>query len=407
MTPKSHRAVQMEGRMSAPSLQKPARMAFANQLRAVAALMVVWLHLGVHYWTGAGFAAATLGFSAAPAQTHVPFWASLSHVFGSATRVDFGALGVAVFFLISGFVIPLSLRDLKPARFLLARAIRIFPTYIACFSLLLLAWWLVRTMGWGPGRPEVSLRDILAQAFLVGDVFATAPLDLVSWTLQIEIKFYLLSALIATSLVSGTLTGVYVLAVLALLASGLHRWAAFNEALTASIGANAPFVFKQLFVQAGFVIYIFCGYVFLLYYEARITLTKAAVHIAALFLLSIAIEWLCEVPTGVLKSVAWNQLLAIGVFYAALRWCPKFGNARALDFLARISFPLYLVHLTIGWGSLVLLRHVGVNSALSLLAALALSLLFAWLLHLTVEVPSMRLNEWMKRKDAGATRSAP
>jgi peptidoglycan/LPS O-acetylase OafA/YrhL len=169
-------------------------------------------------------------------------------------------------------------------------------------------------MAWGPGRPDVSVRDVISQAFLVGDVMATQLLDLVSWTLHIELKFYLISALIAASLVRNELRGIYVFVLVSVVGAALHRWPAFNQLLSASIGPNAPFIYKQLFVQAGFVVYIFCGYVFLLYYEKQISLRHALLNASVLHLLSIGIEQLRSVPASVLNSVAWNQLLAICIF---------------------------------------------------------------------------------------------
>jgi peptidoglycan/LPS O-acetylase OafA/YrhL len=52
---------------------------------------------------------------------------------------SFAAFGVSQFFLISGFVIPLSLNQATTPSFLRARAWRIIPTYVAGFSFTLLA----------------------------------------------------------------------------------------------------------------------------------------------------------------------------------------------------------------------------------------------------------------------------
>ncbi len=46
-----------------------------------------------------------------------------------ASPINFGAFGVALFFLISGFVIPLSFQSYGRLDFLVARFFRIYPTY--------------------------------------------------------------------------------------------------------------------------------------------------------------------------------------------------------------------------------------------------------------------------------------
>src|SRR5204863_431573 len=49
----------------------------------------------------------------------------------------YGYMGVELFFMISGYVIPWSIRGRSVAEFALARAIRLYPTYWLCAALLL------------------------------------------------------------------------------------------------------------------------------------------------------------------------------------------------------------------------------------------------------------------------------
>ena len=109
----------------------------------------------------------------------------------------FGATGVEVFFVLSGFVIAHSLRDLDPTpgeigRFILRRQLRLDPPYWAAIVLMLVlcavsnsfpAWQLNRL----PSRGELLLNFCYIQ-YLVPDVM---PVLNISWTLCLEIQFYL------------------------------------------------------------------------------------------------------------------------------------------------------------------------------------------------------------------------
>jgi peptidoglycan/LPS O-acetylase OafA/YrhL len=139
-------------------------------LRALAALLVIHAHsvdLAVKHGTPTGQAA----------------FFSLE---------NFGAVGVDVFFVLSGFVVSLSAAHAHSARdFLLRRAIRIFPLY----ALLTLAFAATaRVMG-------VSVdASFVAQSLLLLPTFtgATLPVIDIGWTLTFEVFFYaVLGALLA------------------------------------------------------------------------------------------------------------------------------------------------------------------------------------------------------------------
>jgi peptidoglycan/LPS O-acetylase OafA/YrhL len=55
-----------------------------------------------------------------------------------------GKLGVAVFFLVSGFVIPISLTKYDTGAFLIARVLRIYPTYAVALTITLASIWMVK-----------------------------------------------------------------------------------------------------------------------------------------------------------------------------------------------------------------------------------------------------------------------
>jgi peptidoglycan/LPS O-acetylase OafA/YrhL len=125
-------------------------------------------------------------------------------------QIGFGHLGVSIFFLISGFVIPFSVKGLGPVRFLVARFFRIYPTYWVGLAAGLIAIYVASSVWnspWTIGAPHVAL-----QALLIRDVFWLPSIDQISWTLEVEVKFYILCALVAPALIRGNVFAILCLA---------------------------------------------------------------------------------------------------------------------------------------------------------------------------------------------------
>lgn len=117
-----------------------------------------------------------------------------THVFsvkyGYSTPLGFewpyGAYGVELFFILSGFVNSMSLlRRGKPVDFVAARMIRILPVFfIAIIANLLI-------MQYPPlNEQAVSTAQFAANLTLLPRIFGYECLDPVMWTLQIEMMFY-------------------------------------------------------------------------------------------------------------------------------------------------------------------------------------------------------------------------
>ena len=131
-----------------------------NALRGLAALLVVVQHAG-------SFAAQA---------TNTPQ--------ADVLKLDFGTLGVLMFFTISGFVIGLN-RHLPTAEFLFRRALRIYPPFWAAYALSAIIVWsigLQTTWSW--------------VAALLLPSRATPAIYLPLWTLTFEVFFYALAAFV-------------------------------------------------------------------------------------------------------------------------------------------------------------------------------------------------------------------
>ena len=168
------------------------KLRFAHQLRAIAALSVVVYH----YW-GVFFVPAVRSIVGVPANFMPTQPAYTRHVLAPpAGSFYYGVFGVGVFFLISGFVIPISLRNISTWKFLIRRFFRIYPVYWFCL-LISIGMYGVCSWFWStPLSDRVSLPYILKNLALLHSATGIASLDFVCWSLAVEIKFYVVIALV-------------------------------------------------------------------------------------------------------------------------------------------------------------------------------------------------------------------
>lgn len=348
------------------------KLVFAHQLRGIAALLIVITHyFGVYY----GAQGVVAMITASP-DLHLvaPAWVAY---------MDFpyfkGPFGVAVFFLISGFVIPFSLQKQRGVRFLLARALRIYPTYIACLTLGLLAL-LVSANYWQQPFPA-DWQRIAANALLVHNLVNLSSYDAVNWTLAIELKFYLLAALCAPALVQRKP------AVLALIAAAIIGMGL----LAPHAAALQPFL-TALSSDLNYVPFMLIGTLFYQHYQ-RLLSTAVLMGGALLLLGAFLLAWRIGPQREQVPVLAEYYVYAVMVFGACYALRERFHSLRLLDFLADISYPLYAVHPLVGYVMLKLLMQQGLPFGPAVCLTLASAIGLAWLLHIVIEKPSNALGK--------------
>lgn len=170
------------------------RHGYLDTLRFVAASLVVMQHLF---------------------ERQTGFW---TEVF---IRLGPGVAGVALFFFISGYAIPLSVRgELDWWRFMVRRLFRIYPLYLAALGLIFVSAVLAIVPTW-IDMPGASPGRWIANLLLVQDFVRVKAFLGVSWTLAIELIWYALFA-IAISAFGSRAAGVLDMAIpLGLLALAL------------------------------------------------------------------------------------------------------------------------------------------------------------------------------------------
>lgn len=164
------------------------KVVFANQLRGIAVLAVLIVHWCAMYWYSRDPISAYIYAPVIGGEASTLIYWIMPPTF------NYGPFGVAIFFLVSGFVIPFSLQKANPLEFLVSRVFRIYPTYWVASALMLGVVWL-SAQYWGRTF-EMDHFRLIANLTLINVNFLQQSIDMVNWTLSIELKFYLVAAIL-------------------------------------------------------------------------------------------------------------------------------------------------------------------------------------------------------------------
>ncbi|RZI44264.1 acyltransferase [Herbaspirillum sp. HC18] len=347
------------------------RILFANQLRGIAAMLVVFSHLAGVFLLMPELVAHTTGAPVhhipAPSWTRLinnPYW-------------NPGALGVALFFLISGLVIPFSLAQGRTS-FVIARLMRIYPVYWVATAISLLVVYLSSSF-WGRAFPY-SAWQVLANATLFHEYLGAWSIDLVNWSLAVELMFYALAFLLRGTIQRGKVLPLYAVPVFVILVN-LH--AVHSKYVTGQAGYAFAWI-------GTFLPFLLIGVLFNYRIRGLMSPVRTAFHTLALFS-GFLICWRYGVWSIAFEEIASNYLIALAIFSLMFLARRHFRPHKFIDWFATVSYPLYLLHSLIGYSLLKMLIVVckfGFTAAFSV--TLFVVLILAWMVSRTVEVWSVR-----------------
>lgn len=339
------------------------RLPFLDLLRALASQAIVWHHLAFY---------GPLSDSARALAT--------SLIDGLAQHAR---LAVQVFFVVSGYLTAVGLRDREPKRFsdfytlIATRYRRIGLPYLGAMALAVCANEVARR--W-MDHPSISARpspgQLLAHVFLVHDLVGYEPLSAGIWYLAIDLQLTVLVALVFW---------------LCARAAGAERGPSWGRVALGLLSVSSLFWFNRQPGLDRVAIYFMGAY--------GLGLITAWVHAgtiqrryfwlyAALVALAIAVDF----RSRLLVALTTALLLMVAAHFG---WIGRWPRSRLIQWFARISYSLFLVHFPV---SLVVnalwFSHVPKSPALSLLGmftSYVLSMLVAVLFYYQVERRLVRL----------------
>ena len=282
-----------------------------------------------------------------------------------------GNLAVHMFFIISGFVIFMTINVAENKfDFIVSRFSRLYPAYwVSMILTLLFLYYLpVATLH------NFTLKDILINATMLEGFFKVDYIDHVYWTLKIELSFY---------------TIMYALFLLKLLNKINFICAAWL--VLAAISGMVNFPLKKIFDGIFILEYAPLFIAGIIFYKIKTSKgSNLFNNILVMLTLPVEIVWLLKKPAENLISAVIIVIIYF-VFFIFSYHNLKFIINRFFLFFGSISYSLYLIHQFIGFGIIHLVRrYITIEPVYLLIPAMIVTLL-AVLISKFVERPMITL----------------
>lgn len=338
-------------------MQTKNRFSELDALRGIAALLVVFFHYSIHR------PETDLGFK-------------------------YGIMGVELFFVISGFVITMSIARVKRGvDFIINRASRLYPAYwtAATITFVLL---LFKSLATKHSFEDVNFVQYVANLTMFQYYFGFKDLDGSYWSLIVEMVFYLC---ILCLLQSNQLKKINVLAICLINITVIAQAFFWNES-TKTIVHYFPLVRYLPLFLAGINFYSIST-------EKKNLFSHYAVIVFCLLGQLLLFEN-CTRAQEYLSLVEYAAALLIifGLFVLFVHGYLRFIVSKVTLFFGRISYPLYLTHQFLALQIIfpVLLKHFHLNFWITAFAiTLPINVLLAYFITRFVDEP---LSRKMKQK---------
>lgn len=283
-------------------------------------------------------------------------------------------LGVVMFFMCTGYFVPAMRKRYTRREFFVNRFFRIFPTLWVCMIF-------VGAIAFLSQGIQFSLLQYITSGLLLHQLFHVVPIMSLLWTLVIEFVFYLLSMLFDHIDVTFIIWG-YAITLLFGLIYYEFGWNFLGDS----------------FYNMRFVLFILMGTAF--YIDSKGTNLMARYRTASVCLVcNLLIFQISRILIGdettypnffsqTIPFVLMVLLLELESFFPELFQ----GIPSLIYHLAKLVFPVFLTHISVGITMMYWLSRAGVNRYLIVLAGFVASFTAAELIALTVEKYSIKLS---------------
>lgn len=338
-----------------PSINRQVRYPELDSLRGIAVLVVLFHHYIYDY---------DYYFNLLTNTTEFSFYRFLQNV------LSYGYLGVHLFFIISGFVIYMTLeRSKNTLDFVISRISRLYPAYwIAIFiTISFLQFLPTPTIG------NYSTKEILINMTMLQGFVKIRNVDQVYWTLKLELIFYVIMYVI---FISKKLNKIVPICVGWLLLS------------LCSIYITLPLKkFIDVLLIVEFAPLFIAGILFYKVKQEKNTSTLIRLLILSTFIVETI--WMVKLKDADIISVSVLGVIYL-IFFVFSTNSLRFLNNKILLFFGSISYSLYLVHNVVGYAIIYRLRETTDNKIIYILVPTVISIVIAYALSILIEKPSMR-----------------
>lgn len=291
---------------------------------------------------------------------------------------NFGITGLDLFFMISGFVIFMSISNSKSLKsFWIARFIRLFPIYILSIFIALFFCRICIVPS------PISWNFVAGNLVMLQPVFKTTYFSIVYWTLYIEMMFYLFISVIWVIKMFKNME--WVLLIFLLLSLCLHS----SYLLINSKSIERIYILTRGYLPLVSYFHIFAsGIVFYLIYSKGLKLIHVLLLSLCLFLTCIT----HNISGNAMYFIGWPvRLLIVAGFYLAffliINHKARLLSSPYLTVTGAISYALYLEHSTFGiWVKEFFSGKIGLvfSSIIGIIASLILAFLITYFYDLPI-----------------------
>ncbi|MBV6626272.1 MAG: acyltransferase [Rivularia sp. (in: Bacteria)] len=303
-----------------------------------------------------------------------------------------GHLGVAVFFVISGFLISHSLKNTQFnfawfKNFVLRRLVRLSPTYYLSILTTLAIGFIAayaKSEDFAPLGYPLSVPRLIAHVFYLQDIFKLHHVNDVYWTLCLEVQSYLVFGILFW----------------------LVQWINFHW----NIRQGKVFVFLPSAIIAALyameiikyegreTVFLPVWYSFLLGAFAYWTWRKELKLL--LFYFYVAVLVFAGIANSSEFAIASSIVAVLLLEVARVNRMEQLLNWQWLQFVGKISYSLYLTHVPIlggvYWVVFKLFNHSVWSEFLALILGVGSSIIFATLIWQVIEKPSIKWSKKLK-----------
>lgn len=267
----------------------------------------------------------------------------------------YGHYGVELFFVISGFVIFMTLQKIRNVNeFAFKRFLRLFPTYWICLIITL-------SITYSFHSKNYSLYEIVMNFTMIQGVFEVNNIDGAYWSLLPELFFYVFMAFIYFI---GWLGKVSTIAVVWLSLMILNQLDLLP--------------FGEFFLNLKYGMFFLAG---ILFYQIKFNHGNFKEHLLIALCLITAL-WVHQTPGRVYVFIGIFVLFYLFIYnhLGVISFPP-------LLFIGYISYPLYLLHQNIGFNLIRLLKLYIPNEFVVILISVSILLFIAWIVTRYLEKP--------------------
>lgn len=273
-------------------------------------------------------------------------------------------LGVTIFFIVTGYLMPVMMERYSSIQFLINRFFRIIPLLIV--SMLIIALFVNYTQ-----NIVFTLKSYIASVTLSYLFIGVVPIVGVLWTLIIEVIFYLITAIIGKfTFEKLILLQVIILSIIVFDSKYpnlyyLHLIVTnIKYILIIAIGSSIFLASKEssilkkfIYISSSIVISYIGLYIFKLNYQDTSTYSNIGTLLLGTFIVLFAI---------------WG-----GKYITSL---PK-----QLNIFSELVYPIYLIHVPFGLGMMIILREYFTSPYLLTIISFIIVVIISYILHIYVE----------------------